>query len=40
MTTKEQGFSDFIEPNQELIKNFDIKKYKKTDNEPKLKILT
>ena len=40
MTAKEQGFSDFIEPNQELIKNFDIKKYKKTGNEPKLKILT
>lgn len=40
MTTKEQGFSDFFEPNQELIKNFDIKKYKKADNEPKLKILT
>lgn len=40
MTTKEQGVSDFFEPNQELIKNFDIKKYKKTDNEPKPKILT
>lgn len=40
MTTKKQGFDDFIEPNPELIKNFDIKKYKKTDNEPKLKILT
>lgn len=40
MTIKKQGFSDFIEPNQESIKNFDIKKYKKTDNKPKLKILT
>lgn len=40
MTTKKQGFDDFIEPNPELIKSFDIKKYKKTDNEPKLKILT
>lgn len=40
MTTKKKGFDDFIEPNPELIKSFDIKKYKKTDNEPKLKILT
>lgn len=40
MTTQKKGFDDFIEPNPELIKSFDIKKYKKTDNEPKLKILT